>query len=222
MKLNVAALVFAFAAACGTDTSDPPITGDCTPGETMACECSPTSMGTMTCGADSTFGVCGQCSIPDPDPLKVNFQAQIVPIINKSCGTGVTGCHGRDAYGASLTQDCRGWLTMENVPLGAKFYSGPRNGQTTGCPDLPLYERLTQIDVWQCLTTSVAYVTPGDVSKSYIMNKLNGVNMCKESSTSPSDQMPPPQPPENPNPFVISAPDKALIQKWIEEGALNN
>ncbi len=222
MKLNVTAVAFLFAAGCGTDSGEQPPAGDCTPGETMACDCSPTSTGTMTCGTDSTFGACGQCSLPDPDPLKVNFQAQIVPIIDRSCGTGVTGCHGRDAYGASLSQGCRGWLTMENVALGAKFYSGPRNGQSTGCVDLPLYERLTQIDVWQCLTTSVAYVTPGDVSKSYIVNKLNGVNMCRESSTSPSDQMPPLQQPDNPNPFVISAADKALIQKWIEEGALNN
>jgi hypothetical protein len=33
--------------------------------------------------------------------------------------------------------------------------------------------------------------------------------------------MPPPQP-ENPNPFTISAADKALIQQWIQEGALDN
>ena len=221
MKLTLPALVLVLAAGCGTDTPGTTPPGDCTPGERMDCDCSATSTGTMTCGSDSMFGACEQCSLPDPDPVKVNFQAQIVPIINKSCGTGVTGCHGRDAYGASVNQDCRGWLTMENVPLGAKFYSGPRNGQNTGCPDKTLHERLLQIDVWQCLNTSVAYVTPGDVSKSYIMNKLNGVNMCKESASSPSDQMPPPQP-ENPNPFVLSPADKALIQKWIEEGALDN
>ena len=205
-----------FAAACGTDPATDP-GGDCTPGETAACDCSATSAGTMTCGADRTFGACGQCSDPDPDPGIVNFQAQIVPILNRSCGTGVNGCHARDAYGASSTQDCRGWLTLENEALGSKFYAGPKNGQVTGCPDKTLYERLTQLDVSQCLTTSVAYVTPGDVSKSYIMNKLNGVDMCKESATSPSVQMPPEE-----SMFTISAADKALIQQWIAEGALNN
>ncbi len=225
MKLNLATFVIIIiAAGCGTDTSsDPPFTGDCTPGETMACECSPTSTGTMTCGANSTFGTCAQCSIPDPDPMRVNFQAQIVPIFNKSCGTGgVTGCHARGTYGAVLDMDCRGWLALENVALGSKFYAGPKNGQDTGCPDMPLYERLTQIDVWQCMTGSVKYVMPGSVAQSYIMNKLNGVDMCKETPSSPTEQMPPMQPPTNPNPFVISAADKALIQRWIEEGALNN
>lgn len=203
--------------ACGSDGgTEPP--GTCTLGETVACDCSPGSVGSQTCNDNGEFGACGNCAAPDPDPTKVNFQAQIVPIIDRSCGTnGVTGCHARDAYGASSTQDCRGWLTLENESLGSKFYSGPKKGQATGCPDKPLYERLTQIDVWQCLTTSVAYVTPGDLSKSYIVNKLDGVNMCKESASSPSVQMPP-----SDSMFTLSAADKALIKQWIAEGALNN
>jgi hypothetical protein len=205
------------AAACGTDPTPEP-GGECMPGERVACQCAADSAGTMTCGADGSFGACGECAAPDPDPVRVNFQAQIVPIINRSCGTnGVTGCHARDAYGASATQDCRGWLTLENVALGAQFYSGTKVGQSTGCPDRSLYDRLTQLDVWQCLSTSVAYVTPGDVTKSYIMNKLNGVGLCKESSTSPSEQMPPIE-----SMYTITAADKALIQQWITEGALNN
>src|SRR5262245_34492486 len=109
---------------CGTDTTTDPPDGDCTPGQTMACECSPTSTGTMTCGASGSFGACDQCSDRDPDPTKVNFQAQIVPIFNRSCGTSVNGCHARDAYGAKRTMDCRGWLALENAPLGSKFYAG--------------------------------------------------------------------------------------------------
>ena len=204
------------AASCGTEVTTEP-GGDCTPGESTTCECSPGSTGTMTCGSDGSFGACGQCSAPDPDPAKVNFQTEIVPIFNRSCGTGVNGCHARDAYGANINQDCRGWLALENASLGSKFYSGPNVGQTTGCPDKTLYERLMQIDVWQCMTTSAAYVTPGDVSKSYIINKLDGVNMCKESATAPSAQMPPEE-----SMFTISAADKALIKQWIAEGALNN
>jgi hypothetical protein len=205
------------AGACGTEPTPEP-GGECTPGERVACQCAADSVGTMMCDSDGFFGACGDCSAPDPDPTRVNFQAQIVPILNRSCGTnGVTGCHARDAYGANKNFECRGWLTLENASLGAMFYSGMLAGQSTECPDRPLYERLTQIDVWQCLSTSVAYVTPGDVSKSYIMNKLNGVNMCKESATAKSEQMPPME-----SMFTISAADKALIQQWITEGALNN
>ena len=88
--------------------------------------------------------------------------------------------------------------------------------------DKSLYDRLMTIKVWQCLSTTAYYVKAGNVSQSYIMNKLNGVNMCKETTASMSDQMPPPQPPENPYPYTVSAVDKALIQQWIVEGALNN
>lgn len=206
-------------ASCGTEVSKgPDATAGCEPGERVACECSPGSTGTKVCAADGTFGACESCSAPDPDPTKVNFQAEIVPIFNRSCGTsGINGCHARDAYGATLNQACRGWLTLENEALGSKFYSGPKNGQSTGCPDKTLYERLTQIDVWQCLNTSVDYVSPGDLSKSYLMNKLNGTNLCKESASSPSVQMPPED-----SMFKITAAEKALIERWIMEGALNN
>jgi hypothetical protein len=211
-------LIISLFTACGTDGGTEPPVGDCLPGERAACDCSATSTGTQICGDDGMFGACASCSAPDPDPAKVNFQAQVVPILDRSCGTnGIMGCHGRDAYGASMSQDCRGWLTLENAALGAQFYSGTKQGQPTGCPDKTLYERLTQIDVWQCLTTSVAYVAPGDVSKSYIMNKLDGVNMCKESSTAASVQMPPAD-----SMFTLSAADKALIRQWIIEGALDN
>src|SRR5688500_13469083 len=105
------ALIFALV-SCGTDGAEPP--GTCTLGETVACDCSPGSVGSQTCNDNGEFGTCGNCSAPDPDPIKVNFQAQIVPILNRSCGTnGVSGCHARDAYGANKNQDCRGWLTLE-------------------------------------------------------------------------------------------------------------
>lgn len=221
MKSSLIAMLLVFGAACGTEYIPDEPTG-CMPGERMDCECSATSTGSMTCGADGAFGACGQCSVPDPDPMMVNFQAQIVPILNRSCGTGVNGCHGRDAYGASLQQECRGWLTLENEALGSKFYSGPRNGENTGCPDKTLHQRLTQIRVWQCLNTTAYYVKAGDLSQSYIINKLDGTNLCRESPTSPSDQMPPADQDNVVDPFVISTADKELIRQWIMEGALDN
>jgi hypothetical protein len=204
----------ALVVSCGTDeTTNPPEM--CMQGERAACDCGGGSTGTKVCTADGEFGACGSCSAPDPDPAKVNFKAEI---LNRSCGTsGVTGCHGRDAYGANKNMECRGWLTLEDAALGSKFYSGTMNGQTTGCADRTLYQRITQLKVWQCMASATNYVTPGDVSKSYILNKLNGVNMCKESASSPSDQMPPAN-----SLFSITAPDKALIQQWIAEGGLDN
>ncbi len=158
---------------------------------------------------------------PDPDPAVVNFKTQIVPIFNNSCGTGVNGCHGRDAFGANASQDCRGWLALEDAPLGASFYSGSMSGQATGCPDMSLHQRLMQLDVWQCLDTPTAYVVPGDPAASYIMHKMNGTDLCKENASSISDQMPPPNQ-AGATPFTLSPADKALIQQWIVEGALDN
>lgn len=224
MTRSLLTLALVLGIGCGTDSSTGGDDTGCLAGATMACECAPTSMGIATCGSDGAFGTCGQCSPPDPDPLKVNFQSQIVPIFARSCGTNGTGCHGRDAYGANKNMECRGWLTLENAALGSKFYSGPQNGATTGCTDMTVYQRIMQLKVWQCLSAPqypAYYVKAGDPSKSYIMNKLNGVNMCKENASSPSEQMPPPMQ-ENPIPYVISASDKALIQQWITEGALDN
>jgi len=158
--------------------------------------------------------------MPDPDPGVVNFKTEIVPIFDKSCGTGTTGCHGRDAYGANANMDCRGWLALENADLGDVFYAGPSAGDPTGCGKIALYDRLMTLDVWQC-SAATAYIAPSNVADSYIMHKINGTGLCKESSASVSDPMPPPQP-DNPNPFTLSAADKALIQQWIAEGAQNN
>jgi len=156
---------------------------------------------------------------PDPDPTVVNFQSQIVPIFNRSCGTGTAGCHGRDAYGANSSMDCRGWLALEDAPLGAQFYAGDMAGQPTGCPDITLYQRLMSLDVWQC-STPTAYVVPGDPGGSYIMHKVEGQILCRLDANTVSEPMPPPQPSQMP--FTISTADKALIQQWIVEGALDN
>lgn len=76
-------------------------------------------------------------------PSEVQFQRDVVPIFNKSCGSGTEGCHHRKTYGASVNMDCMGWLSLENAPLGAMFYGGPRMGESTGCPDQTLHQRLT-------------------------------------------------------------------------------
>ncbi len=214
-------ILLVLVAACGTDSGSP---AECTPGETLACDCSATSPGTMTCGANGEFGECAQCAIPDPDPGKANFKSQIVPIFDKSCGSGDAGCHARNAYFATSNMNCRGWLTFENASLGSTF-DGQNGVEQTGCPDMPLHERLMTLAVWQCSNGTTPYVKASDPAGSYIMNKINGTNLCDPGNIPPDEQvMPPPASvqPDPQNPFVLSAADKALIQQWITEGALDN
>ena len=209
------ALAMILLAACGTDPQTGDDDGTCEPGATLGCMCATGGLGVQTCSAGGEFGACDQCAPPDPDPDKVNFQAQIVPIIEKSCGPGNTACHARNQYAAWSNMQCRGWLALENEPLGSKFYSGDKIGQTTGCPDKTLYERLMTIIPWECPPPSY-YIKASDAARSYVMNKIDGAPLCSENGA-PSVKMPPED-----SMYTLAAEDKALIQQWIAEGALNN
>src|SRR5262245_3466978 len=117
------ALAMILLGACGTD----PQTGDdgtgCETGATQGCTCTTAGQGVQTCGGTCAFGACEQGAPPDPDPLKVNFQAEIAPTIERACGPGNTACHARNQYAANVNMQCRGWLTLENVTLGSKVYA---------------------------------------------------------------------------------------------------
>lgn len=208
-------IIFVFLAACGTDPMSADDTPGCDEGATQACSCATGGMGVQTCDGTGTFGACSQCAPPDPDPTRVNFQAQVVPVIERSCGPSNSACHARNQYAANSTMNCRGWLALENASLGAKFYSGDKIGQSTGCPDKTLYQRLLTIIPWECDAPSY-YIKAGDAASSYVMNKINGSPLCSEGGA-PSVQMPP-----SDSLYTISADDKALIQQWIAEGALDN
>jgi hypothetical protein len=210
------ALAICLLAACGTDpTSGGDDTSGCETGATQACTCDTGGQGVSTCGDGGAFGACEQCAPVDPDTSNVNFQAEIVPIIERSCGPANSACHARNQYAASSSMSCRGWLALENVPLGSKFYSGPNEGQSTGCPDKTLYQRLLTIIPWECAAPSY-YIKPTDAARSYVMNKINGSPLCSEGGA-PSVQMPP-----SDSMYTLAAADKALIQQWIAEGALDN
>ena len=152
-------------------------------------------------------------------PNTVQFLRDVVPIFNKSCGSGTEGCHHRKTYGANASMDCRGWLSLENAPLGSIFYGGAMMGQPTGCPDMPLHGRLMNIAVWQCRTGPLrSYAKAGDLAGSYIINKLRGVDMCNaDGSTMVSDKMPTPT-----SNFVISEGDIETIEAWVKAGAKND
>jgi hypothetical protein len=133
---------------------------------------------------------------------KLSFSKDIMPIIQGKC----LNCHGRNFYDADLNIGCSGMISFEDIPLGSLNYSGPRTGETTGCPDRGLYERLTQLKAWGCYST--AYVIPEDPERSFLLMKLKGV---------PCDGAPVVPPPSD-----VTAEEINLISRWISEGALNN
>ncbi len=152
---------------------------------------------------------------PTPDgvpPSEVRFQRDVVPIFNRSCGTANDACHSRNAYAANKSMDCRGWLALENAALGSVIYAGPTAGTATGCPDMPLHQRLIQIAPWQCASTS-KYVKAGDLGTSYLIDKIKGSNLCPDGNV-PSKQMPPAD-----SIFRITAQDLSTLEAWIAAGA---
>lgn len=149
---------------------------------------------------------------PSWDGGAVSFADNIVPLFERSCGTGNAGCHIRDAYAATSAQDCRGWLTLENTALGSTFYGGANNGKPTACADRSLYDRLTQLDAWQEPNGQrLRYIRPGDPAKSYLYNKIANGPVGEAGPGVASDNMPPKAP--------LGATDLAMVKKWIESGA---
>jgi hypothetical protein len=145
----------------------------------------------------------------------VSFTQHIIPLFEKSCGTAKTGCHVREAYGASKDSACRGWLTLENASLGAKFYGGSNDGQATGCPDRSLYARLIELDAWQEPNGKLRkYVKPNDPPGSYLFNKIAGGPFGEDRPGVASEPMP--------MNGALSAEDVAMVKKWIESGAPQN
>lgn len=153
-------------------------------------------------------------------PAPVSFKNDIVPMFNRTCGTMTSGCHARDAYSATLNMGCRGWLSLEDAPLGAQFYSGPMKGQSTNCPDRTLYLRLTQLDSWMCENPRKKYITAGSLTESQIYQAVagdsSGNGKCQKQPGVNLGRMPPA--PAAPLP----QPDVMRLQQWIMAGAPNN
>ncbi len=156
----------------------------------------------------------------------LSFQADIVPIFEASCGANTAGCHARDSFLANVGDDCRGWLSLKNEPLGSESYSGDNVGESTGCPDMSLHERLLELDAWLCgqpaypSLDNVAYVTPGDPDSSLLYLMLGddptaGGN-CQKAEGMRTTRMP-----LEPLPS-LSSDDMGKIRDWIEQGAKNN
>lgn len=152
------------------------------------------------------------CSSNEPaaataEPL--SFAKDIVPILNRSCGAGDNACHSRVAFHPNKEQGCRGWLALEDAPLGSV---DPKDGTATGCPDVPLYERLTQLDAWECgppyfaMFPARKYVQPGQPEASHLLNKMNGGPQCGVNAVMPKGGKADPA-------------EVEIITRWIKAGA---
>lgn len=151
----------------------------------------------------------------------VSFATDVVPIFENTCGASVNGCHDASPYNAAVNFGCRGWLSLSNEPLGSVYNSGPNQGESTGCPDFDLYERLLDITAWTCGPTQEnpnieekSFIVPGDSTGSYLVQRItadpNGPCALPDGPT----LMPPVG--------SISSEDLATLVQWIDQGAPNN
>ncbi len=204
------------------ETSSNPTNG---PTTTTAGTGSATGTATGTEGSDVTGNPSGDSSGPTTTTVTSSsetdtgcggapvFETDIVPILNASCGAGDNACHSRVAYSADVNANCRGWLALEDEPLGSLYYAGPMAGQPTGCSDMELYMRLTTLDAWQCeqFDPRVRYVVPCKPEDSYLIHKIDGGPYCALSQDVASQPMPLGKP--------LSAPELETLKAWITAGA---
>lgn len=96
--------------------------------------------------------------------------------------------------------------------VGAKFYGGANDGKPIGCPDRPLYDRLTLLEEWQTPSGQpIRYVKAGESTNSYLYNKTAGGPVGDDTRASPRRACPPQAP--------FAATDIAMVKKWFESGA---
>jgi hypothetical protein len=180
----------------GPDSSSNQTDGESSPGETGPSE--------------------DESSSGDTGSAAVSFERDIKPILLVSCGGTVDTCHSRVAYAASEGSGCRGWFSFEDAAIGSQIYAGPTAGNSTGCPDMPLYDRLLQLNSWQCAPDGRPIVAPGDPAASYMMMKIDGLDLCPNGEAT-SDMMPPPG-----EGFGLAETSRAKIEEWILAGAPDN
>jgi hypothetical protein len=158
--------------------------------------------------ASGANGAGGFVSIGGGTPM---FETDIIPILAQTCGSTDKACHAQNAYAPTPAMGCRGWLALENKPLGSEFCD--ENGKCTPtppCPDLELYRRLLDLTSWEeCNGQGVPYVKPCDPDGSYVWNKIQGSPLCGPADD--SDQMPPDK--------MMDPYEKETIRQWILAGA---
>lgn len=141
-----------------------------------------------TCGGGQTC-VAGTCECSTGGEA-VSFTADIAPLLEESCATN--GCHVESGGGNPSGKPPGagpGDVTSDLVLSSAGAYAS-LVGVPSGCGD-------------------AAFVEPGDVSSSYLMNKLTGIGLCGGTKM-----------PKGGAPFTQAQLD--LVGSWICAGAQNN
>ncbi len=140
-------------------------------------------------------------------PSVPSWNNDMLPLFAASCGSTMVGCHAREVFAGQIGSDCRGWLSLADEPLGSTYNGEYRNGEDTGCPDVPLYERLLTTS-WQC--DDLPYVAPGDPRGSYLFRKIAGGPLCNNGDE-----------PSMPMPMSGSLDEDQieLVRAWISAGA---
>jgi hypothetical protein len=184
-------------------------------------------------GADSTGG---KASVPvggDTSTAEVSFKNDVVPSLVKSCGSTTTGCHNAEqAFGRNMPQfgPCKViWYSAVDEPIGAKFSSGVNAGQSTGCPDVTLYDRLLTLRSMLCDKPSwderPKYVVAGDLKNSLLYQVIAGDptlgGQCAALGV-PVRRMPLVDPKILPVTVKLTDAEIAQIKDWILQGAKNN
>jgi Stigma-specific protein, Stig1 len=169
--------------ACSEDTQS--CDGTCVDLKTSSLHCG--SCGQPCGGGQSCVaGVC-ECSV---NAEGVSFAADLAPMFEQACATN--GCHADSAGGNTTGKPSGsgpGDVTSDLVLTPTRAYAS-LVGMPSGCGDS-------------------AFVEPGDVSSSYLMNKLTGVEMCGGTKM-----------PKGGAPFTQVQLD--LVGSWICSGATNN
>lgn len=182
--------------------------------------------GANTAGSAATTG-------GDTSGAEVSFQNDVVPSLVKSCGSTTTGCHNNDqAFGRNMPQfgPCKViWFSAVDEPIGAKFLSGASNGQSTGCPDVSLYDRLLTLRSMLCDKPSwdqrPHYIVPNDLKQSLLYQVIAGDptfgGQCAALGV-PVRRMPLVDPKILPKTVPLSDAEIANIKNWILQGAKDN
>ena len=162
-------------------------------------------------GAGAGSGQGGSIGVGGGTPM---FETEIVPIMAKSCGAGDNSCHSAVAYAAIPDMGCRGWLSLEDKPLGSQWWDNEAMTwvptPAPGCPDVELYRRLLDIPAWEeCGGVGKRYIVPCDLEASYVWNKVDGGPYCGPPDA--SDPMPPDE--------AMDPIEKETLRLWILAGA---
>jgi hypothetical protein len=164
----------------------------------VAAACGSSSSSGTVASADASAG-CAPYEVPagfDASMPAVSFRDHVLPIFRRSCGLSPS-CH----QGASST--------TRRIYLGSP--------QITDNSDATLV-RAGIVGVASLDLPSMAVVSPGDPSQSFLMHKLDGDQCAFDAQCVGGDcLLPMPQ-----GSYPMATPDRDSIRRWIAQGALDD